>query len=281
MSDGILGLIGVFVSLAGTIGISIYNQKKIKEQNSENEETQRIILTSQKDFEVQMLVRQQEFQEKLTQKQIDANLKAKARIEWINGVRQKSSEFISLLLSLQKDEVVFQEQWLKVEEVSELLKLFFNTSEKKQIEAEIYVKNNKIILGNEGKRVLYNENDNKNKHIYIRRYIKCLIELYQSGSYQHILKSRKDVFKVFKNSSLKEADYIFNKGIDSEEKAKQKLDESDLADYLSNKINLESNEQLYVDLTKRLINYHEAIDNFSEIIGIYLKIEWDKAKEGE
>lgn len=149
MSDGILGLIGVFVSLAGTIGISIYNQKKIKEQNSENEETQRIILTSQKDFEVQMLVRQQEFQEKLTQKQIDANLKAKARIEWINGVRQKSSEFISLLLSLQKDEVVFQEQWLKVEEVSELLKLFFNTSEKKQIETEIYVKNNKIILGNE------------------------------------------------------------------------------------------------------------------------------------
>ncbi|EHU5000376.1 hypothetical protein BOI99_RS08600, partial [Enterococcus faecium] len=98
-----------------------------------------------------MLVRQQEFQEKLTQKQIDANLKAKARIEWINGVRQKSSEFISLLLSLQKDEVVFQEQWLKVEEVSELLKLFFNTSEKKQIETEIYVENNKIILGNEGK----------------------------------------------------------------------------------------------------------------------------------
>lgn len=223
----------------------------------------------------------QSFQEKMKQKEIDANLKAKARIEWINGVRQKSSEFISLLLSLQKDEVVFQEQWLKVEEVSELLKLFFNTSEKKQIETEIYVKNNKIILENEGKRVLYNENDNKNKHIYIRRYIKCLIELYQSGSYQHILKSRKDVFKVFKNSSLKEADYIFNKGIDSEEKAKQKLDESDLDDYLSNKINLESNEQLYVDLTKRLINYHEAIDNFSEIIGIYLKIEWDKAKEGK
>lgn len=133
MSDGILGLIGVFVSLAGTIGISIYNQKKIKEQNSENEETQRIILTSQKDFEVQMLVRQQEFQEKLTQKQIDANLKAKARIEWINGVRQKSSEFISLLLSLQKDEVVFQEQWLKVEEVSELLKLFLIQAKKNKL----------------------------------------------------------------------------------------------------------------------------------------------------
>lgn len=219
-------------------------------------------------------------QRKIAKQQIDANLKAKARIEWINGVRQKSSEFISLLLSLQKDEVVFQEQWLKVEEVSELLKLFFNTSEKKQIETEIYVKNNEIIVESEGKRVLYDENDNKNKHIYIRRYINCLIELYQSESYKHILQSRKDVFKVFKNSSLKEADYFF-KGIDSEEKAKEKLNESDLADYMSNKINLGSSDHLYEDLTKRLINYHEAINNFSEIIGIYLKIEWDKAKEGK
>lgn len=219
-------------------------------------------------------------QKEIAQQQIDANLKAKARIEWINGVRHKSSEFISLLLSLQKDEVVFQEQWLKVEEVSELLKLFFNTSEKKQIETEIYVKNNEIIVESEGKRVLYDENDNKNKHIYIRRYINCLIELYQSESYKHILQSRKDVFKVFKNSSLKEADYFF-KGIDSEEKAKEKLNESDLADYMSNKINLGSSDHLYEDLTKRLINYHEAINNFSEIIGIYLKIEWDKAKEGK
>lgn len=218
-------------------------------------------------------------QRKIAKQQIDANLKAKARIEWINGVRQKSSEFISLLLSLQKDGVVFQEQWLKVEEVSELLKLFFNTSEKKQIKTEIYVKKNEIIVESEGKRVLYDENDNKNKHIFIRRYINCLIELYQSGSYKHILQSRKDAFKVLKINSLKEADYIFN-GIDSEEKAKEKLNGSDLDDYMSIKINVNSNEQLYEDLTKRLINYHEAIDNFSEIIGIYLKIEWDKAKEG-
>lgn len=178
------------------------------------------------------------------------------------------------------DQIKKEIKWLKVEEVSELLKLFFNTSEKKQIETEIYVKNNEIIVESEGKRVLYDENDNKNKHIYIRRYINCLIELYQSESYKHILQSRKDVFKVFKNSSLKEADYFF-KGIDSEEKAKEKLNESDLADYMSNKINLGSSDHLYEDLTKRLINYHEAINNFSEIIGIYLKIEWDKAKEGK
>ncbi|MDY4307483.1 hypothetical protein SNF32_09675 [Enterococcus mundtii] len=54
-----------------------------------------MVLASQKDFEVQILAREQEFQEKLTQKQIDANLKAKARIEWITQVRVQSADFIT------------------------------------------------------------------------------------------------------------------------------------------------------------------------------------------
>ena len=41
----------------------------------------------------------------MEQKKIDANLKAKARIEWISGVRDKTSELVSLLLSLQKEKL--------------------------------------------------------------------------------------------------------------------------------------------------------------------------------
>ncbi|MGM0275960.1 hypothetical protein [Enterococcus sp. AZ080] len=95
MSDGVLSLIGVGISLIGTIGITIYNQYNTKKQSEENEQTQRMVLASQKDFEVQILAREQEFQEKLTQKQIDANLKAKARIEWITQVRVQSADFIT------------------------------------------------------------------------------------------------------------------------------------------------------------------------------------------
>ncbi|PJK24557.1 hypothetical protein [Enterococcus mundtii] len=95
MSDGVLGLIGVVISVFGTYCIAVYNKHNTKKQNKENEETQRMVLTSQKDFEVQMLAREQEFQEKLTQKQIDANLKAKARIEWITQVRVQSADFIT------------------------------------------------------------------------------------------------------------------------------------------------------------------------------------------
>ncbi|EMF0508745.1 hypothetical protein H5O67_001937, partial [Enterococcus hirae] len=100
----------------------------------------------------------------MKQKEIDANLKAKARIEWINGVRQKSSELISLLLSLQKDEVVFHEQWLKVEEVSELLKLFFSSIKIKELETEIYVEEDKIIISESVQIILFNENNNEEKN---------------------------------------------------------------------------------------------------------------------
>ncbi|NSV25970.1 hypothetical protein HRH32_13450, partial [Enterococcus faecalis] len=75
----------------------------------------------------------EELQKEITQKQIDANLKAKARIEWISGVRDKTSELVSLLLSLQKEKTVFYEQWLEIEKVSELLKLYFNSKMNKKV----------------------------------------------------------------------------------------------------------------------------------------------------
>ncbi|EOS7971798.1 hypothetical protein DW601_RS12595, partial [Enterococcus hirae] len=43
----------------------------------------------------------QSFQEKMKQKEIDANLKAKARIEWISEVRNISSEIIIHTVSIQ------------------------------------------------------------------------------------------------------------------------------------------------------------------------------------
>lgn len=94
MSDGVLGLIGVCISVIGTIWISRSNQRNTEKQNEENKETQRIIQSSQKDFEVQMSVRQQEFQEKLTQKQINADVILKSRLHWIDDTKSIASEFL-------------------------------------------------------------------------------------------------------------------------------------------------------------------------------------------
>ena len=100
MSDGVLGLIGVGISVFGTFCIAVYNKHNTKKQNEENEETQRMVRANQKDFEVQMLAREQEFQEKLTQKQRDAKVKAKARIEWITEVRYLVSKYLSYLFDI-------------------------------------------------------------------------------------------------------------------------------------------------------------------------------------
>ncbi|EMW5621616.1 hypothetical protein AAFB92_001964 [Enterococcus faecium] len=133
MSDGVLGLIGMGISLIGTIGITIYNQRSVKKQNEENEGTQRMVRASQKDFEVQMLAREQEFQEKLTQKQIDANLKAKARIEWISEVRRLVSEYLVV-----------------IHKVGELLFLLKENNIKKKQE----IRRNQSTLGKDSREIL-------------------------------------------------------------------------------------------------------------------------------
>ncbi|NRD95287.1 hypothetical protein DBN76_03280, partial [Enterococcus faecalis] len=107
----------------------------------------------------------------MEQKKIDANLKAKARIEWIIGVRDKTSELVSLLLSLQKEKTVFYEQWLEIEKVSELLKLYFNSKMNKKVNSEIYIEQNKIIISETATSIVLKENNNINKHAYIKKYI--------------------------------------------------------------------------------------------------------------
>lgn len=121
MSDGVLGLIGVGISVIGTIGIAIYNQRNVRKQNAENEKTQNIIRKQQKEFESQMLVQQQEFQERITKKQIDADLKAKARIRWITDVRNLVSEYISELSDLERIlyELIYPVETIQVQYLSE------------------------------------------------------------------------------------------------------------------------------------------------------------------
>lgn len=56
----------------------------------------------QNEFQKKLNHQQQEFQKEMTQKQIDANLKAKARIEWINEVRSLSASIISGFAEIKK-----------------------------------------------------------------------------------------------------------------------------------------------------------------------------------
>ncbi|MEB4785560.1 MULTISPECIES: hypothetical protein [Enterococcus] len=216
-------------------------------------------------------------QRKIAKQQIDANLKAQARIKWIDGVRQKSSELISLLISLQKEEVVFHEQWPKIEEISELLKLYFNSIESKEIEDKIYIERDKIIVADDVKEKLYNAEKNDGKHIYIRRYIECLINLYDGDHYKNILDQNKKVFSNLKKYELDNADKVTG----TEDDAKHKLSPEEIDEYQEHVRHLETAENNYKKVSEMLVNYKQAVAVFSKVIGIYLKIEWDVAKEGK
>lgn len=81
----------LWVPFIGTIA-GIYVNYRISQKNSEES----------KEFQEN----QRTFQKEITQKQIDANLKAQARIEWISDVRELVAEYISELSVLQQ--ILFQ-----------------------------------------------------------------------------------------------------------------------------------------------------------------------------
>ncbi|EOA3444913.1 hypothetical protein ACLSC8_000378 [Enterococcus hirae] len=231
-------------------------------------------------------------QKKIAKQQIDSNLKAKARIEWINGVRQKSSELISLLLSLQKDEVIFHQQWQKVEEVSELLKLFFSSKQIEGIENEIYVNGDEIIISKSIRVILFNENNNKEKNTYVRRYVECLIELYKNNKYQYLINAKKELSRTLNKEIVEEMAYSFQEPIQvSEKSTKQIIDgEKTGKDYIAEeqqfeyerlKTSIPYHQKKLDENDAKLQGYQYAINEFSQMVSLYLKIEWDKAKQGK
>lgn len=240
-------------------------------------------------------------QKEIAQQQIDANLKANARIRWITEVRQKSSELISVLLSLQKRETVYYEQWTKIEEITELLKLYFNskttnskaditetekkTTENKKISEEIYIKKSKIELSNSAKNILLDEaNENDSKNPYIRRYIECLTELYKDNNYNNIINKKKYYTGLLNKIYEDNFNFYLLKEESELEKLTNTLPEyldGKEYDYVASKSYIPKYTSKLDEIDNSLINYQEAIDFFSKIIALYLKIEWDRAKKGK
>ena len=226
----------------------------------------------------------QSLQEKLKQKEIDANLKAKARIEWITEVRQKSSELISLFLSLQKKKIDFYEQWLKIEEASELLKLYFNSIRSPESIEGIYISNTVIKISEDIKSILLNSSTNENKNSYIRKYVEQLVELHKDNKYQENVK-HKEMYNNYLNEAYEKMFYFNLEYDDSNLKEILAKPEENLNDDEHQYKSIKTSTDLYNDRLKKieeeLRGYQQSIDCFSKIIALYLKIEWDKAKEGK
>lgn len=177
-------------------------------------------------FKREMSTSQQQFQEKMVKQQIDADLKATARIQWIQEVRKYSALVITGLSASIENPLIHNPQGLmELKKNAELLMLYFSSKSSEQANESIAIvssipRDEKspdiMLLNKQMKDILYNQESNKGKNEYIKEYIKKLVKYFtkmETGTPPEIL-------------------------------------------------------------------YNE-IEYFREVVSIYLKIEWDKAKEGE
>lgn len=133
MGDGAWGFLGVIFSVIVSWCIAHKNLKNTVEQNQQNRKIQEKLEKNQRDFQNSINKSRIEFEREMTQKQIDANLKAKARIEWISEVRRLVSEYLVV-----------------IHKVGELLFLLKENNIKKKQE----IRRNQSALGKDSREIL-------------------------------------------------------------------------------------------------------------------------------
>ncbi|HFD6483867.1 TPA: hypothetical protein ACF5O7_002175 [Enterococcus hirae] len=265
MSDGVLGLIGVVISVFGTFCIAVYNKHNTKKQNEENEETQRMVLASQKDFEVQMLAREQEFQEKLAQKQINADVILKSRLHWIDNTKEIASEFLIDSLKLVSLNALLVEN-------------YSNITVWKNIEYANYteIKNDKV------------DEKRKKEAIELETTIEKMLLDYKENIIESNRQINELIYRTSKNSTL----LSLNFG-DNDENNEITDSVKDINNYLRT-ITQEVKDLEYVvgdeevawsskiekSVAERTI-VNQKVEKLTIILRDYFKKEWEKVKEGE
>lgn len=212
-----------------------------------------------------------EMQEKWNQKNIDANLIANARIEWIQKVRNISAELISLYFSI-----------LNLESIEKIQTAFNHSIEKTEL-LILYFGHENDKIKSKDNNILFNKENNIGKNELIVNFLISLSQKFnqynafiQKGGFT---KLKEDINQaqqeMYRNSEMiKIGEYYHEESgemMDVEEPQYQMYDVrrvSQLESMKKNKVNE------ITDLQNDLIS-------FRNIIRTYLKIEWNKAKSVE
>lgn len=198
-------------------------------------------------------------------KQIDADLKAKARIEWIQKVREATAVFVTecyeVLREKSKNETTntIGNKYPIIREKGYLLKMYFG-NDKKEHQCKIKCEEKQIILCKE---------NNSGKNEYINKRIDNIIDYFWGT---RLLKA--------KNRDFESLLYAI-----SGQNDERKKEVEERLQYDSISIDEVKNLKEYKDycntekiLRKTVMN---ELDEFVDIIRLYLKIEWDRAKNNE
>lgn len=227
-------------------------------------------------FNVHISKRNNEIQRELAQKNIDANLKAKARIEWITEVRQRAANLISGLVRLKDaSDLEHDTMWTKIVEETELLKLYFGSFGMSEIKK--YDRN-----------ILFLEDSNKKKNIHIFLFIDDMLKSYSKkgkSSYRFTLSRKKNIenrLHAISDEMSKISEYT-STGLDEDEEVM--IEQVPFKGHEGEYSNL--NQKYFSILSSldsintKIEKYDRLTNDFEKIISIYLKIEWEAAKRGE
>lgn len=232
----------------------------------------------QQAHEEKLIEQQQEFEEKWNQKKIDADLKANARIEWIQKVREATSSFYSSCNDLLKasslakenddiDEKYIRELLLNARQTGAILILYFGP----ETDAKI-------------KRELDATDSNEGKNDKIVELVEEILKTNEALKNDRMkTKGELEVLDDKKRNLFEDIPIIKEEIIHPEEGYP---DYQDILDEESDEYKAwaEVDNKRYEILS----NYHERTykrgENLKKLIDsirLYLKIEWDRAKDNK
>lgn len=221
-------------------------------------------------------------EEKISKNQIDADLVAKSRIKWIEAVRQHTVEFLNEYNNIKyfeykdKKEIEQSKAYENCLKEINFLKLYFETDRESKTnifnihkELEAYYKymnfsENKLEAEEIKQKSPENENLKKLKEKFLKeknineKALKRLYAKNNNGKNQYIIMFLNDLKENISFAGYPTV-YIHEGLFNIEKDLKKSIWED--------------------TITTKIIDKY--VEDLNEIIGIYLKIEWDRAKTGK
>lgn len=220
---------------------------------------------------ISLAVKNNREQAKWNKRKIDADLKAKARIDWIQSVREHTAElfaiYYAILKETNKDNLLNKMQEAKKH--SDILILFFG---------DLNSVDNKY-----DKTVLNNRNGNGGKNEMMVKCISLLFERinqYYNDVQSNKLGSLEESYKLARNMMHDyPIDEVFHGCSVDEDGEEYPIIEPIWDPELVN--NVKEAETQLNDYRKSIMEIHGLINELRDYMRLYLKIEWDIAKTGK
>lgn len=270
-SGDIIAIVVALISILGSIFVAWRSEKNSREISKSNNEIQKKINDENIALQEKWNGETLQFQEKINQANIDANLIASARIEWIQKVRNLSAELLSLYFSMlnSKNAESIQTAFNHSIEKTELLILYFG-HEDDNVESEDL-------------NILLDKEKNNGKNELIASFTVSLSQKFnkyntfiQEGGLVELQKSINSAQRDMYNNAetVKVGEYYHDEAEEMFDVEEQHYQAEDV-------LHVEKLKEKKNDKVNEITNLQNDLIFLRNIIRTYLKIEWNKAKSAK